>query len=310
MAISLQSTSPNELFLRDALTEQGLSFEEQYPIYEGGKFSQPKYFVDFLITYGKKKIIVECDGYTYHTSDYDIDKNIERDKWIKNKTGIKIIHFTSHQLKNELSVVVAVIKNELCMEKVPKNKLKFRGRKKRTDYIINVDNNNLHKVTLYYDHIQFEDTVWVTYKFEDVTLGKFSDIRMRAFYNVPDKYGRELALMIAMLDLKRSTEILCYCQSEWLVSYLNQEKPFKAKFGILNKIDELLSNHNYLAKYINIKRDITYYKEPTPELMILTELHSKCKQIRYERLESFSKDAYEDFASFVSQHDIKLNDAN
>ena len=44
--------------------------------------------------------------------------------------------------------------------------------------------------------------------------------------------------------------------------------------------------------------------------MILTELHSKCRQIRYERLKSFTKDAYEDFASFVSQHDIKLNDTN
>lgn len=310
MAISLQSTSPNELLLRDALTEHGLSFEEQHPIYEGGKFSQPKYFVDFLISYGNKKLIVECDGYAYHTSDLDIDKNIERDNWIKNKTKIKIIHFTSHQLKNELSVVIAVIKNELGIEKIQKNKLKFRGRKKRTDYVLNVDNTNLHKVALYYDHIQFEDTVWITYKFEDVTLGKFSDIRMRAFYNVPDKYGRELALMVAMLDLKRSTEIICYCQSEWLVSYLNKEKPFKAKFGILSKIDDLLSNHNYLAKYINIKRNVTYYREPTPELMILTELHSKCKQIRYERLESFTKAVYEDFASFSVQYDINLNETN
>ena len=104
MAISLQSTSPNELLLRDALTEQGLSFKEQYPIYEGGKFSQPKYFVDFLITYGKKKIIVECDGYTYHTSDYDIDKNIERDNWIKNKTKIK------NAILGGFIVVVVVLK--------------------------------------------------------------------------------------------------------------------------------------------------------------------------------------------------------
>ena len=96
----------------------------------------------------------------------DIDKNIERDNWIKNKTKIKIIHFTSYQLKNELSVVIAVIKNELGIEKIPKNKLKFRGRKKRTDYVLNVDNTNLHKVALYYDHIQFEDTVWITYKFD------------------------------------------------------------------------------------------------------------------------------------------------
>ena len=55
MALSLQSTSPNELLLRDALIKQGLSFEEQHPIYEGGKFSQPKYFVDFLIFFGNKK---------------------------------------------------------------------------------------------------------------------------------------------------------------------------------------------------------------------------------------------------------------
>ena len=308
MAVILESSSPNEILLRDALVNEGMSFKEQYPIYDGGKFSQPKYFVDFLITHNGKKLIVECDGYTYHISNRDVDQNIYRDNWIKNKTGIKIARFTSYQLKRELPKVIAVIKKELGVENIPKSKLKFKGRDRRKSYIINVNDANLHEVTLYYDYIQFKDTVWLTYRFEDLTLSKFSDIRMRAFYNVPEKVGRELALMVALLDLKRSTKILIFCQSEWLTSYLNREMRFKAKDGILNKVDDILCKHNYLMRYINTKRNSMYYDKPINEYMIFSEIHSKCKQIRYERLESFTKDSYENFEAFANGYGIKFNE--
>lgn len=308
MAISLQSASPNELLLRDALNEQGLSFVEQYPIYEGGKFSQPKYFVDFYITYKEKKLIVECDGYSYHTSDYDVDKNIERDNWIKSKTGTKIMHFTSNQLKREMPTVIAIIKNELKIEKIPQSKLKFKGKKKRTKCILNVNDSNLHSVELYYDYIRLKDIVWLTYKFKDLTLGKFSDVRIRSFYNVPDKLGNELSLFVALLDLKRSTEIRCYCQSEFLSSYFNKEMSSKTKSEILKKINEILKNHNYIFEYINIKRGLMYYYAPRDEMFILTELHEECKEIRSKYLETFSKENYEDFQKFIMKHEIRMRE--
>lgn len=308
MAISLESTSPNEQLLRDALTEHDISFKEQYPIYDGGIFSQPKYFVDFYITHKEKKLIVECDGYSYHTSDYDVDKNIERDNWINSKTGTKIMHFTSNQLKREMPTVIAVIKNELKIEKIPKSKLKFKGKKRRTKYIINVNDCNLHKVELYYDYIQFKDIVWLTYKFQDLTLGKFSDIRTRAFYSVPDKLGNELALFATLLDLKRSTEIRCYCQSEFLSSYFNKETPSETKSEILKKIKEMLKNHNYIFEYINIKRGLMYYLAPRDEMFILTELREECRQIRSKYLETFSKENYEDFREFTIKHEISMRE--
>lgn len=310
MAISLQSSSPNEILLCDALKEQEISFQEQYPIYEGGKFSQPKYFVDFLITHKDKKIIVECDGYTYHSSDSDVDNDLERDRWIKRKTGLKILRFTSHQLKTEMPIVIDIIKNELGIVEKAKKQLKFKGRKIRSAYISNVENENLHEVSLYYTHIQFQDKVWITYKFEDVTLGKFSDMRMRAFSNVPNNVGADLSLLVALLDLKYNTKLLLHCQSEWLTSYLNKEKLFKAKYGLLKKLDEVLANHNYLAKYIVARHDITHFSSPKKEIMILQELRSKCKQIRYDRLESFTEDSYEDFSSFIVKHNIIWNNSD
>ena len=89
---------------------------------------------------------------------------------------------------------------------------------------------------------------------------------------------------------------------DFAISILKVTDGIKGHYSLINQLERSATS--------NIKRNVTYYREPTPELMILRELHSKCKQIRYERLESFTKDVYEDFASFAVKYDINLNKAN
>jgi hypothetical protein len=119
--------------------------------------------------------------------------------------------------------------------------------------------------------------------------------------------GSELALLVALLDLKRSTEIRCYCQFELLSSFFNKEISFKFESEILKKTSELLKNHNYIFQYVNAKRDVMYYQKPKDEMFILTELHDECKRIRLKYLETLSKENYEDFQEFAEKHGIKTN---
>ena len=140
----------------------------------------------------------------------------------------------------------------------------------------------MHRVTLYYAYIQVKDKVWVAYKFQDDTLERFSEERMKVFYNVPDKWGSALSIYVALCDLKRSVELLTYCSSEWLTTYLNGllDSGQEAEV-LLEKIQAELKKHNYLFKYINTRRDFTYYNRPAAERLIIHELQSRCRQLRY-----------------------------
>ena len=280
----MESSSSIELLLKAALQQEGLEFREQQRIYEKLSDLSPKYVVDFVITFQKTSIIVECDGTEYHASDVDVQRDIERDQWLRKQGYKKVLHFTSFQLKYEMKTVILTIKHNLGILNATKSQLRFRGRSIRKESICNNNKStsNLHKVTLYYSYKQLEDRVWLAYKFEDTTLNKFSEERVKVFYNVPDKFGSQLAIYTALKDLKRSVDLTIYCSSSWLTAYLNKLVESKsASQPLLGKTREELSKHNYLCKYINISRDFNYYEELSKERLIIHELQSRCRQLRY-----------------------------
>ena len=284
MAITFESTTPIELSLRSALQKENLTFKEQHRIYEKGNSYHPKYVVDFLIMFQEKSVVVECDGFSFHSSDVDVAHDLQRDAWLKQHGYGKVLHFTTFQLKYEISTVLLNIKQELGMINVPKSKLKFKGKRVRANCIRNnPSGSKLHSVVLYYSYTQVKDQLWVVYKFQDKTLNRFSEERIKSFYNVPDKAGNELSLYAALIDLKFSVDLLIYCPSDWLTSYLNQiVQARQDPYNLLLQISEKLKPHNYLAKYINTNRGAYYYERPTKARFIIHELSSRCLQIRHE----------------------------
>lgn len=303
MAILMDSSSSIELLLKTALQKEKLEFKEQQRIYEKGADLHPKYVADFVITSQNTSIIVECDGASYHSSDFDIQRDIERDHWLQNRGYKKVLHFSAYQLRYEMKTVILTIKHHLGLVNVPKKQLRFRGKTSRQNLIVNVNDPTLklHKVTLYYSYIQLKDRVWLVYKFKDNTLNRFSEERMKIFHNVPDKFGSQLAIYTALKDLKKSVELLIYCSSSWLTSYLNKlvETKFESQI-LLEKTREELSKHNYLCKHINTHRDSSYYESPSSERLIIHELQSRCRQLRYGKCKNPSCEDEIDFQQYQS----------
>ena len=303
VAILMESSSSIELLLKTALQKEGLEFKEQQRIYERGNDLHPKYVADFVVTAQNLSIIVECDGASYHTSDLDVQRDIERDCWLRSRGYKKVLHFSAYQLRYEMKTVILTIKHHLGLISVPKKQLRFRGKAIRQEIIINVNDPTLklHRVTLYYSYIQLRDRVWLVYKFKDSTLNRFSEERTKIFYNVPDKFGSQLAIYVALKDLKRSVELLVYCSSSWLTAYLNGLVEIKSEPQLLlEKTREELTKHNYLCKYINTHRDYDYYEAPSPERLVIHELQSRCRQLRYGKCKSPVYEEEVDFQQYQS----------
>lgn len=79
--------TPIEKIFKDKLIENNIAFEPQVKL---GRF-----YVDFLVEFNNRKVIVECDGREYH----DPARDFERDKELK-KEGYKIYRFSGSEIYN------------------------------------------------------------------------------------------------------------------------------------------------------------------------------------------------------------------
>lgn len=91
--------TPIELILKNALEKTSLGYESQVKI--------GRHFIDFLVINEARKIIVECDGRTYHT----IERDSERDK-ILMKEGYPILHFSGSEIYNNVQKCIDAIKSD------------------------------------------------------------------------------------------------------------------------------------------------------------------------------------------------------
>lgn len=269
--------------LKEELVNNNIIFEEQKPIYEKGNFFMPKYVVDFYLTNDGVDLVVECDGYSYHSSDRDKQHDKERDEWLRYQGYKNIVHFTSNQLRYSMDVVIKIIKNNLKLTAYKKEELVFKNANKKKQYIKNIENDNLHEVELFYQYISVGDKLYLVYKFRDNTLKKTSEERILNICDVPEKSAGELSLLLALKDLKKSVKLTVYCCSQWLTNYFNNKSKSNVETIFLKQISKILLQQNYKFKYLNTTRNSSYYFRPYDERLISQELISRCKQECYAK---------------------------
>ncbi len=98
--------TPIEERMLKALEAHKLSYQRQVRL---GKF-----MIDFLVEVGNKKVIVECDGKTYHNP----EKDRERDKFLA-REGYPILHFTGTEIYQDVDKCIEIIQSSQLHKTLP-----------------------------------------------------------------------------------------------------------------------------------------------------------------------------------------------
>lgn len=107
--------SPLEEKMEEALKKAGLRYKSQYSIEDKYKDKwNSKYILDFVVYGDFCKIVVECDGTTYHSSQKAQEHDLKRDLWVKAyKEFDDTLRFNTKQIMNNIESVIEDIKKNL-----------------------------------------------------------------------------------------------------------------------------------------------------------------------------------------------------
>ena len=275
MGILFESSTPIEFLLKEALIKENFSFYEQYRIGTGGRFSTVKYVADFLIIYKNIRLIVECDGRTYHSNSSQKRNQIERDAWLI-KRCYKILHFSTEEIKYKMPFVINTIKYTLgIIDRIPiykkSNNLRFDERYLQSEYT----------VALFCYYQQLPKGVCVTYIYEDKTRNIFSEIRQKRCADIVSDMAETIAIYLALLDLKRNVNVHVFYAGQVFNDHFDVNKKIRSKLTLLKNGTDLLKEHKLLFTHINS------YAKPSKlrlkEYKIMDRLKKKslnsCKEI-------------------------------
>ena len=275
MGILFESSTPIELLLREALKKENLPFYEQYRIGTGGRFSTVKYVADFMIEYENVRLIIECDGYTYHSKVNQKRKLIERDAWLF-KHGYKVLHFSTKEIRHKMPFVINVIKYKLgLIERISIDKQNTRSTyytwTNKVEYTVNL--------VCYYS--QLPQGVCIAYVYEDKEKGVFSEIRQKRGLDIAADMAEAVSLYLALVDLKKNVNVHVFYAGEVFNNHFDVNKKIRSKFKLLEKGEELLRNHNFQFTHINLYARYSKTGQEQLELMrnLKKECLNTCKQI-------------------------------
>ena len=276
MAILLESSTYIEELLKEALVKEGLQFEEQYRVYTGGRFSETKYVGDFMLTNGSVRLIVECDGYNYHSSREQMVKAKERDEWLKLK-GYDVVHFSTNELKTNMPNVIYTIKSRLQMQASPPKDLTMNTYSRR----ISTYNNTFNDVLLFCYYKQTPTELCMVYRYKHISKNIWSEERKIICTNIPPDMLEITAIYLALLDLKRPVRIQIYFGGDIFYDDFNVHKKFSSLLKKLNRGDEFLNTLKISLSYVSFRNDFRYKKNTVQKTM--NALRSRCFQIARNR---------------------------
>lgn len=265
MGILFESSTPIEFLLKEALIKENLLFHEQYRVGTGGRFSTVKYVADFLIEYGNVRLIVECDGDTYHSGFSQKRKRVERDAWLF-KRGYKVLHFSTKEIRYKMPFVINVIKYTLgIIDKIPIYK-------ENKDYKKNYQTE--YTVDLFCYYSQLSQGVCVTYMYRDKTKGVFSEIRQKQCLDIAPEMAEAVALYLALLDLKKNVNVHVFYAGQVFNDRFDVNKKIRSKLVLLKEGETLLKGHEFYFTHINLYA--RYSKNWQKEFKIMSDLKKVC----------------------------------
>lgn len=277
MATLVESSTPIEYLVRDALIAEKIIFQEQYQIYTGGRFSEVKYVADFFLENDGNRVIVECDGFRYHAGREKHKKQLKRDVWLKNH-GYIVLHFSTREIVSNMFGIIQTIKYHLnlpceiskVIEKTDKIAFPTRkGTRTNTD--------KLYDVVLYCYYKQFSSGVCITYKYKFNTKNIWSEERNKICYDVPEEMLETTAIYMALLDLKRSVKTKIYFSGTIYHDNFDVIKKFKTLIKRLHRGDEIVKTQSIAWSYVGFYGE--YRKSRKEYQKVLMELRSRCNQI-------------------------------
>lgn len=272
MGVLFESSTPIEFLLKEALTKENIPFYEQYRIETGGRFSTVKYVADFLIVYGNVRLIVECDGYTYHSSLSKKRKQIERDAWLL-KRHYKVLHFSTEEIKHKMPFVINAIKYKLGMiDRIPTyNTPKFCKQHFQDTYPV--------ELICYYS--QLPQGVCVSYIYEDKAREICSEIRHKKCMDVAPGMAETTAIYLALLDLKKNVDVHVFYAGEVFNDRFDVNKTIRSKIVCLQGGSELLRKHQLCFTHINLRarQSDSWLKRYERMKTLKEECLSSCKEI-------------------------------
>lgn len=266
MGILLESDTYIELLLRKALIAAQIPFQEQYRLYDGQHLEYVKFVADFLITNANTRLIVECDGDTYHTGKTNKKREISRDEWLKKK-GYKVLHFSTYSLEHEMGLVLQTIKYHLGLSsELPKII------KKQSFYqSVSFD------VELFCYYFQTPKGVVAVYKFKDCKSNQWSEERKKECIGVPDELIGTVAIYLALLDLKKPVRIKIYYLGRTNAEDFSVAINFRKRVRKLSAGGKIL-NRNYIAMEY-VKQTENFHRSTKNPQATMKELRSRCYQL-------------------------------
>jgi len=268
MGIVFESSTPIEFLLKEALIKENLFFYEQYRIGSGGRFSTVKYVADFLVIHENIRLIVECDGHTYHSNSKQRIKQVKRDAWLL-KRSYKVLHFSTEEIRYKMPFVINVIKYNLgIIDVIPtnvnQNGLLYSKKQPQKDY----------EVALFCYYQQIPQGICVTYMYEDKVHNRFSEVRKKQCKNLAPQMAESVAIYMALLDLKRDVSVQIFYAGQVFDDHFDVNKKIRSNLVLLSKGSDLLRRHNFGFTHINLY--MKYSKHYPNEHKIMLNLRNQC----------------------------------
>jgi very-short-patch-repair endonuclease len=277
MAILFESSTHIEYLMREALTKENLTFQEQYRLYSGGKFSEVKYVADFFLENKGHKLIIECDGFHYHAGRDKYKKQLERDQWL-NQRGYIVLHFSTNLIVSNISAVIQTIKYNLKLpcdvSQVSKNTANTASFTRNKSEI---KDEQIFDVILCCYYRQMANGICVTYKYKSIAHNLWSDERIKICQDVPEDFLEVTAIYLALLDLKKSVKLKIYYSGMIYHDDFNVSKKFRSLIRNFERGIDILNIHTISMKYIGFHGD--YRHSNAEQQKTMNELRSRCTQI-------------------------------
>jgi len=252
----VDENSPIEKIMQAYLESSGLNYKTQYTVYEKG-WASPKYILDFLV-YGKtSRVVVECDGETYHAPLRRQRNDRIRDQWLLKNGYNAVLRFSTRQIKKEPLACIAEIRRSI--ENLDKGLSHAQKRISTvSNHVSTADVDVSKKTVALYCHGVAKSRVWghggavvlLTYKDQEKEVS-------RSYSNTNTNRMTIRAIILGLESLTQACNVEIYLADAFAVNYGNEvfTKRLDTNFrGISTnrdlwlRVKELVIKHNVVFK--------------------------------------------------------------